>query len=341
VFESTIPESGDAKSIAILEAAYAVGDASSETYLDRLATTIDTAFDPAGRSHVCVVWTFDASQPGAMNIETTRVVRGDPAVWEGMAKISASFDAETVKRTYLSSHGLQTALATLDATNPDAAKMCREIYPQFGFHDMAGLNVTDPSGRGAVVTWALPDEGRQIPRGAQIRWGRIAAHVAAGMRLRRHVEPEVEALVRPDGTVDHAEGAATSRSALESLREAVRIRERARTTSDDEGLIEAWRGLVAGRWSLVDRFDTNGRRVFLARRNDPREAKHVALTQLEVNVARLASVGHSNKLLAYELGVGESTISTALSRAMSKLGVATRSELVDLVWSFGGAHELA
>lgn len=332
------PESAEANSIAILESAYALQDDAMSTYLDRLADTIDSAFDPTGRSSVCVMWTFDASDPADVSLGEPRIVRGDPAVWSGMARISASFDTNTVVRTYLSSHGLQTALATLDASSPEAASMAREVYPRFGFRDMAALNVTDPSGRGCIVTWALPEEGRTVPRNASIHWGRIAAHIAAGMRLRRSGSTEVEAILTDDGRVVHAEGAASRNSALDALRHAVTVRERA-TDPNETGLLEAWRGLVSGRWSLVDRYDADGRRVFLARRNDPRDAKHTALTQLEVNVARLASVGHSNKLLAYELGVAESTISTALSRAITKLGVASRAELVELVWSFGGAHD--
>lgn len=332
------PDSAEANSVAILESAYALHDPEMSVYLDRLAATIDSAFDPHGRSRVCVMWTFDASDPSDVSLGEPRIVRGDPAVWSGMARISASFDTDTVVRTYLSSHGLQTALATLDATNADAAAMARAVYPQFGFRDMAALNVTDPSGKGCIVTWALPEEGRPVPRNAAILWGRVAAHVAAGMRLRRSGETEIEAILGESGRIVHAEGAASHGSALDALRHAVTVRERA-SSAPAEGIVEAWRGLVSGRWSLVDRFDADGRRVFLARRNDPREARHTALTQLEINVARLAAVGHSNKLLAYELGVTESTISTALSRAVTKLGVGSRAELVDLVWSFGGAHD--
>ncbi|MBI5481662.1 MAG: helix-turn-helix transcriptional regulator [Deltaproteobacteria bacterium] len=92
--------------------------------------------------------------------------------------------------------------------------------------------------------------------------------------------------------------------------------------------VAAWRALVAGRWSLVDHFDHDGRRFLVARRNDPRVRAPVALTLRERQVAGYACLGHSNKLIAYELGLSPTTIATHLERAARKLGVASRPELI-------------
>jgi DNA-binding NarL/FixJ family response regulator len=87
---------------------------------------------------------------------------------------------------------------------------------------------------------------------------------------------------------------------------------------------------VAGRWSLVERFDSDGRRLFVARRNDPTMRRLRALGDNERKVVALLALGHSIKLCAYELGLGQSTVSELASAGMRKLGVRSRLELVEL-----------
>lgn len=56
------------------------------------------------------------------------------------------------------------------------------------------------------------------------------------------------------------------------VNEAVRRIDKARTASgrsDADTAMQAWEGLVRGRWSLVDRFDTDGKRFIVAIKNDP------------------------------------------------------------------------
>ena len=52
------------------------------------------------------------------------------------------------------------------------------------------------------------------------------------------------------------------------------------------------------------------------------------LSRRELQVARAAALGHSDKLIAYELGLAASTVARLLSRARIKLGVKTRLELI-------------
>jgi len=52
------------------------------------------------------------------------------------------------------------------------------------------------------------------------------------------------------------------------------------------------------------------------------------LTLRERQVVGFASLGHSNKLIAYELGLKPSTIATHLSAAAKKLGLRSRLELI-------------
>jgi DNA-binding NarL/FixJ family response regulator len=139
----------------------------------------------------------------------------------------------------------------------------------------------------------------------------------------------------------HAVGSARSGDALASLREHAvavdRARGRLRRTDVDEAL-GLWRGLAAGRWSLVEHFESDGRRYYLARENPPAVAGVLALTQRERCVAALAACGHSNKLIAYELGLSVGTVSTHLKAAMKKLGLARRANLVRLGATLGATH---
>jgi DNA-binding NarL/FixJ family response regulator len=160
------------------------------------------------------------------------------------------------------------------------------------------------------------------------------------MRLRRALmsdasaAPDGEAVLGPDGKLHHAVGPATERTAREVLRAAVVASERARgprRREDPDRALADWRALVAGRWSLVDRFERDGRRYVVARRNDPDVPDPRGLTRRERQVAAYAVLGRSGQAIAYELGLARSTVVQHLASAMKKLSVATRAELAQLV----------
>jgi DNA-binding NarL/FixJ family response regulator len=62
-----------------------------------------------------------------------------------------------------------------------------------------------------------------------------------------------------------------------------------------------------------------------------------ALSPREGEVLRFACLGHHNKLIAFELGLSSSTVRVLLWRAMRKLGVRSREELVRLAGSSASA----
>jgi DNA-binding NarL/FixJ family response regulator len=51
-------------------------------------------------------------------------------------------------------------------------------------------------------------------------------------------------------------------------------------------------------------------------------------TPREWQIAWYASLGHSNTVIGYELGLPASTVATCLTRASQKLGVASRIDLI-------------
>jgi DNA-binding CsgD family transcriptional regulator len=204
--------------------------------------------------------------------------------------------------------------------------------------DVVVVNAADPTGHGCFIS-ANVRRGTSLSRAKRVTWARIAAHLCAGLRLRRRLattgaRETIDAIVTPGGRIDHAEEAAKSSVVREAIARAARTQERARgplRRSAPEDAIREWKGLVAARWTLVEQFDHDGHRYLVARRNDPLEGKQWidALTRREHQVVAYASLGHWNKLIAYELGIADSTVRVLLTRAAAKAGVRSRKDLVE------------
>jgi DNA-binding NarL/FixJ family response regulator len=131
----------------------------------------------------------------------------------------------------------------------------------------------------------------------------------------------------------HAERDAREDSAQRALREAAKRMDQARRPgkgSPPEEALGFWRALVDGRWSLVEHFESDGRRILVARRNAPTSHQHEALSEQERNLVALLALGHSIKLCAYELGRAESTTSELARNALHKMGIRSRAELIEL-----------
>jgi DNA-binding NarL/FixJ family response regulator len=97
--------------------------------------------------------------------------------------------------------------------------------------------------------------------------------------------------------------------------------------SDPERALATWTALVSGRWSLVDRYERDGRRYLVARPNPHDAPDPRMLSERERAVAHLVALGWSNKWIAYELGLSPSTVATHLSSALEKLRLKARTDL--------------
>lgn len=197
--------------------------------------------------------------------------------------------------------------------------------------DAFGVIAADPGPRFAVLAFALPRRTR-LAAARRDLWARLSSHVASGLRLRSLTGRDpVEAVLAPDGGVLHAEPAAKSAPMREELRRAALAIDRARGAlrrRDADEAVQIWRGLVAGRWSLLERFERDGRRYLVARRNDPAARRARGLSTRERQVAGYAALGHANKLIAYALGISVSSVNTHLAHAQTKLGVRSRLDLI-------------
>ena len=106
-------------------------------------------------------------------------------------------------------------------------------------------------------------------------------------------------------------------------------------TREPERAFETWTSLVSGRWSMVDWFDTDGRRYVLAVPNPPEAPDPRGLTEQEAQVVAYVMLGETSKLIAYRLGLSKARISGLLSSAMRKLGVKSKTALVEKLRPLG------
>lgn len=197
---------------------------------------------------------------------------------------------------------------------------------------LMGVNALDASMQGVTLVSHDGRPGQAPPTSLDLmRWAYVGSHLAAGARLLRQTPKSLpEAVLDVDGRVLHADGPARDATARSALRRAAVEMDRARTRRgrDHQRSLERWRALVEGRWTLLDVFEENGRRYVVAQANEADAALPAQLSRRERQVATAASLGHANKVIAYELGLAESTVATVLRRAACKLGVRSRIELI-------------
>jgi len=181
----------------------------------------------------------------------------------------------------------------------------------------------------------------------------LGAHIASAFRLRQALSEagegsedhstglprDAEAVIDVDGfRLVGSAGPAGDPSCAEVLREAARSVDRARSElrkDSPERALETWNALVSGRWSMVDWFDTDGRRFVLAMPNAPECRDPRGLTEQERQVVNYILQGDTNKLIAYRLGLSQARVSGLLKSAMRKLGVKTKVALVEKLRPLG------
>lgn len=236
-----------------------------------------------------------------------------------------------------------TALSELEDEWPHVLETIRRTLD---CRDGLSVHALDPDGRGAFLAVPTPDILKLTPRDRE-RWRMLAVHLSAGNRLRSSLlgspavpgvpatEMPLEAEVLLDPTrfvVSQAALGARDKAASEHIREAAIRVDRARgrlRKSDPEAALELWHGLVRGRWSLIDWFDTDGRRFVLAKPNAPHLGDPRGLSEPELQVVTYAARGESSKLIGYRFGLSPQRVSVLRRSAMQKLRAKTHAQLVE------------
>lgn len=247
--------------------------------------------------------------------------------------------------------GLVTTLSAATADHPEVlGAYARHVE---GVRDVFGITAVDPDGLGLLVIGLLPERLLLTTQQREL-WSMVGAHLAAGHRLRRglakresvtELPQAAEAVIDPArSTVTHATGDAHESAASDVLRDAARHIDQARgrmRVESPEAALQMWKGLTEGRWSLVDWFDTDDRRFVLALPNEPRIVDPRGLSPRESLVATYAIHGDSVTMIGYRLGLSKPVISSALKKAMRKLGVRNRAELIQRFQPLESARESA
>jgi DNA-binding NarL/FixJ family response regulator len=312
------------QAVSLIETAYGL-DGSAEQWLQRVAASACAAMDSASGA---MAFQYDASDGNWVDVGAGAIHGVSPEFardffsQQDMPKESARAMTQVFRSLRFGS-----LRAVLDEVQAPRFSATLDLH---AIGDMVGVNALDPSGRGclvAIVVQRFPSSSR-----TEHLWQRLAAHISAWNRLRTTLgalsAPDLdqtqraEAVLTANGKVEHATGHAEPRAAREALRDALARIDKARSEQDDaRRSVELWRGLVAGRWSLIEHFERDGKRYYLAHKNDPELAEDRVLTPRERLVLGYAELGQSNKLIGYALGLSSSTVSTLLTRARRKVGI--------------------
>jgi DNA-binding CsgD family transcriptional regulator len=327
--------------ISIIEAGYDL-DSDDVSWLRRIATEAAPLVDEGLGAQA---WTYRLhhGQQEVTGIEFSDA-RGR-GLLEAMTRTASAMDHAPFLTGYRTGPVI-TYLGSLarHAPGTSAPPVYLQLAKESGFRDILKVSITDPDG-GGIALGACLTRSDPLAVGRVDTLSRVAAHLHTGFRARRRRARAIDdAMLRPDGKLEHAERDARGRRARDDLRAAAIAIDRARGSQrrrDPEAALTAWRALVQGKWTLFDRFESDGRRYLVARRNEPRSRDSMsgALTAQETVCAFYAATGHAQKLIAYELGIGASTVSTHLRRAMKKLNVRTRAELSEIVGGFVAASQ--
>lgn len=321
-----------ANPIDVIEAAYDL-QTDDRTWLRQVATAIGPLIEGG-----LGVWAYyyDTELPATRWLDEVVMLGARRSEIQAAKRMASSNDG-IVEKTHAVVEPLQSSLEAARAARASEAAQdrYRAFLDSIGACDYFAFRTVEAGGKGAA--FAAAQRGPWSPdRRTRQLWARVASHVAAARRLRAALaaapEREIAAVLTPSGRIAHVERAAVT--ARDSLRDAVLAQERARSAlrrRDPEEAARCWRALVSGEWSIVERFERGGQRYLVAHSNPPDAKGLRGLSARECTIVRLAGLGKANKLIAYELGLSESGVSSHLHAAMRKLGIATRSELILLV----------
>ncbi|MFO0743179.1 MAG: LuxR C-terminal-related transcriptional regulator [Labilithrix sp.] len=272
-------------------------------------------------------YAYDIAGPTSAWRISRPIVRGMPdAVGDAiLASFAAASPAHRSTLMRLGPSGTLSAsvgVRLLDLPG-DAPRAAKGINAADAFY----VNAADPDHHGVFIGFAVQGEGR-LHVAMRRRLAMIAAHVASARRLLVSGRGEPVAVFERSGAVAHV--AREHASALDKLKARMHeMKELERKTADPDDLLERWKALVCGRYSLVRRFDSDGRRYLLAYENPPNVSDPRGLTPQEAAIANLVVHGHPQKLIAYELGLSIGTVGGLLARVFQKLRVRSTAALIE------------
>ncbi len=318
--------------ISLIEAGYELAG-TDQQWLERLRDKADPLL---GRGMWPTMMTYRYT-PTRVDIELTAT--NGPGKMIEWAQESTLQTKKAVDLMYRSSIPVGTLSEVVYSRMPELRHVPRKT--SLGVvSDALAIKAHCGSGR-AILLWAGFMRNTCATTKEHSCWPRVISHLAAGLRLRSvagHMSLDtldqgsnpVEAILDPNGNLLHVSDRINCKNSYSSLRTAVRGIERIRQGWDrdnPERTLPLWQGLVEGRWSLVDRFDSDGKRFVIAVKNDPVHKDPRGLTVRERQVAEYVGIGYGNKEISYSLGISPNAVSNCITRILFKLGLHRRVEL--------------
>jgi DNA-binding CsgD family transcriptional regulator len=319
--------------LAIIEAAYG-GEVGEAAWLRSMLDVVEPWVNRGSGALIApFVQTGDTFRVGHGVVVSEGAVALEAASRTWLKRASEIWDDPTGRafiRRFYPTAPLVASFSELAGGKPEETARALRLPPIPS--EVLGIVAGNPSGHGCVITafthQPFGAAGAAFTRAERALWNHLAAHIATGYRL-VHQEASVEAVLDPDGKVQHLEEPAmASRGALSAAARNVDRARGALRRTDPERAVALWSGLVDGRWTLVDHFDHDGRRFVVAKRNPPDARAWHTLTDNERAVVHYAAHGHPHKLIAYELGITVPTVANRLASAARKVGAESRLALV-------------
>jgi DNA-binding NarL/FixJ family response regulator len=309
-------------SLSIVESCYAPASEHSE-WLQRVLEQASAAFDfGAG-----VALTLFEEQDGRPKVKLSQglgpVSRGLQLSWP----LLESMSGESYRRFFYPKRAVTLSSPIVAGFSMPLQVGYKAVLAFMGSRDLLGLLGYPAPGLIFSMYFGLRRQREVSPR-VRAALHRVRIHVESGLRLRLCPQSEAAAVLTPEGKVLHL--AAPAQALPERLRDGVRTVEHSRTRQQRtrEGALDVWTALVEGRWSLVERVDSDGQRHYLAFENAPFTRAYRALTPSEAAVLDHSIQGLPGKYVAYATGLAESRVSSCLSMSAAKLGFRNRAELI-------------
>lgn len=321
--------------LAVVDMAYSI-DGHDEVWITDLMGVARRAFGETGGA-LAYRFRIDEAQ-----VHPSPDVAGDSLLQkmpeEGHSTLSAEYIVPFYEAPPYASRMSHTYGRFAGAGQPWLPPELRGIWERMGFSDMLGVFCGTGDGDGIAVGFAIPRgraadhlDWRRVERG----WTAVAHHLARAVRFRRSLQEGAGVAADFDarGRGDFSPAAASSRRDL--VESAARIERALSHHGDERAALDLWQEVLSGRWSIVRRRRADGRVRFLAVENPPQAAWLRELQGQERAVAARVARGESNKVIAMELDLHESSVAEILRRAMRKLGVCQRVHLARLATAGG------
>lgn len=325
-----------------LDVAFCLDAASDAEWIGRVSAAMKPLFDEGRGTYA---WLVRRSRVGPDTFEGLVGVDAPDDLMQSVGAMHQEGSPEDYEIAYPKTIGLHSLGTLYGASRFYNTPLLKRWVHDRGIIDTGALHIS--LGERTLLVGGFLSVAATFPAAVQRFGERLGRRISQAHRLRRAVadhSAKMTAIFTADGRIAHAEGAGSKRVVRERLRAAVLRREKARTklrSREPGDAIELFEGLIDGQFTVVDRFDNDGRRFLVAFENPPEIAVVRALTAREREILYRAIEGEPLKRIAHDLGITPGAASAYLVAARKKTGLRTREEMVRWFRRLGQVRSLS